>query len=124
MFIIIDYNQIIGDYIMIKWMSRVAADRGKSLLPSTIITLAIVAMLIISGPAQAVAVNLIGLQTSYDQGNKIDFQVKIEINDPDKFVPITNISLNLTGPVNKKRIFALNGTPISGDHIIRIKPVS
>ncbi len=109
---------------MIKWLSRAAGNKSKSLLSSTIITLVVVAMLILSGPAQAVAVVISGLQTSYDQGNKIDFQVKIEINDPDKFVPITNISLNLTGPVNKIRIFDLNGTPISGDPIIKIKPVS
>ncbi len=124
MFIIIYYNQIIGDYIMLKWMSRVAANRGKSLLPSTIITLAIVVMLIISGPAQAVAVVISGLDGPYMKGESIDFQVKIEINDPDKYVPITNISLDLNGPVRKETIFDLNGKRISGDHNITIEPVS
>ena len=109
---------------MIKWMSRVATSRGKSLLPSTIITLVIVAMLLISGPAQAVAVVISGIQDSYTKGDDIDFQVKIELNDPDKYVPISNISLDLTGPISKKIFFTLDGNRISGDCNIRIKPVS
>ena len=124
MFIIIDYNQIIGDSIMVKWMSRVAADKGKSLLPSTIITLAIVAMLIISGPAQAVTVIIAGVKDSYTKGNDINFQVIIELNEQDKFVPITNISLDLTGPVDRTIFFALDGKRISGNCNIEMKPVS
>lgn len=109
---------------MVKWMNKIAGNRGKSLVPSTIITLIIVAMLIMSGPAQAVAVNITGLQDSYTKGSDIDFQVKIDINDPDQYVSITNVSLGLTGPINKTVYFALDGTRISGDCNIKIKPVS
>ncbi|MFZ3384203.1 MAG: hypothetical protein WA144_09780 [Candidatus Methanoperedens sp.] len=109
---------------MVKWLNNVTGTRGKSLVPSTIITIVIVAMLIISGPAQAVAVNIAGLEDSYTKGNDIEFQVKIDINDPDQYVSITNISLDLTGPVNKTIFFALDGKQISGDCKIKIKPVS
>jgi hypothetical protein len=105
-------------------LSNVAGNRGRSLVPSTIITLVIVAMLIISGPAQAVAVNIAGLQDSYTKGSDIEFQVKIDINDPDQYVSITNISLGLAGPINKTVYFALDGTRISGDCNIKVKPVS
>ncbi len=113
-----------GDYVMVKWLNNVTGNRGKSLVPSTIITLVIVVMLIMSGPAQAVAVNIAGLQDSYTKGNDIEFQVKIDINDPDQYVSITNISLDLTGPLNKTIFFALNGKQISGDCKIKVKPVS
>ena len=113
-----------GDYVMVKWLNNVTGTRGKSLVPSTIITIVIVAMLIMSGPAQAVAVNIAGLEDSYTKGNDIEFQVKIDINDPDQYVSITNISLDLTGPVNKTIFFALDGKQISGDCKIKIKPIS
>ena len=106
------------------WLSKINGNRGKSLVPSTIITLIIVAMLIISGPAQAVAVSILGQPGPYTRGSDIDFQVKIEINDPDKYVPVTNISLDLTGAVNRRIIFGLDGNPISGNCNINIEPVS
>ena len=99
-------------------------NQKKSFTASTLITLFIVLMLVISGPAQAVSVTISGLETSYTQGSSVNFQVKIEINDIDHFVPITNISLNLTGPENKNRVFGLDGTPLSGDSIIIIVPFS
>jgi len=109
---------------MLKWMSRVATSRGKSLLPSTIITLVIVAMLLISGPAQAVAVIISGNQGSYTKGEDIDFQLKIELNDKDKYVPLTNISLDLIGNVSRHAVFSLDGTRISGTCNIKMKPIS
>jgi len=71
-----------------------------------------------------VAVNISGIQPAYMKGSEINFQVNIKLNDPDKYVSITNISLNLTGPVNKTITFALDGTRISKDCNIKIKPVS
>jgi hypothetical protein len=109
---------------MVKWLSKVAGNRGKSLVPSTIITLFIVAMLIISGPAQAVAVNIAGLDPSYTKGEDVDFQIKIDINDPDQYVSITNISLDLNGPVKKTIFFTLDGKQISPGCNIEITPVS
>lgn len=109
---------------MVKWLSNIEGKKNRSLVPSTIITLFIVGMLILSGPAQAVAVNISGLQDSYTKGSEINFQVNIELNDPDKYVSITNISLNLTGPANRTIIFALDGTRISKECNIKIKPIS
>ena len=65
----------------------------KSFLASTTITLLIVAMLILSGPAQAVSVMISGLQGSYTQGDSINFRVTIEINEPDQNPPMTDISI-------------------------------
>jgi len=93
-------------------------------VPSTIITLIIVAMLIMSGPAQAVAVNIAGLEGPYTKGEDIDFQIKIVINDPDQYVSITNISLDLNGPVKKTIFFTLDGKQISPGCNIEITPVS
>ncbi len=100
-------------------------NQKRTFVTSTLITIFIVVMLIISGPAQAVSVIISGLQTTpYAQGSRVNFQVQIKINDPDQFVPITNISLNVTGPTNKARTFLLDGTPIAGDAIINITGVS
>jgi PGF-pre-PGF domain-containing protein len=96
---------------------------NKSIFTSTFITLIIVGMLIFSGPAQAVSVLILGLQDQYPQGSNVKFQVKININDIDRFVPISNVSLDLTGPISKNRTFLLNGAPISGDDNIIIEPV-
>ncbi|VVB92821.1 Uncharacterised protein [uncultured archaeon] len=51
---------------MTRWLSWISDKKHKSLIPSTLITLVIVAMLIISGPAQAVQVNL----TTTDLNNR------------------------------------------------------
>lgn len=83
------------------------SNQKRPFLASTIITLFIVVMLIISGPAQAVSVSILGLQGPYRQGSNIQFQVKIDINDPDQFVPAKDITLNLTGPANPGAVFPL-----------------
>ncbi|MCX9011814.1 MAG: PGF-pre-PGF domain-containing protein [Candidatus Methanoperedens sp.] len=97
--------------------------KKRSVVASTLVTLIIVAMLIISGPAQAVSVSISGLQTApYTQGSNVEFQVTINITDPDRFVPVTNISINVTGPSGINRTFAPDGTPLSGDPVISIDP--
>ncbi|MFZ3169164.1 MAG: PGF-pre-PGF domain-containing protein [Candidatus Methanoperedens sp.] len=95
-------------------------NQKRPFLASTVVTLFIVIMLIISGPAQAVSVSILGLQGPYTQGSSIQFQVKIDINDPDQFVPAKDISLNLTGPTNPSAVFSLDGKKVSGDSIIKI----
>lgn len=98
----------------------------KSILSSALITVFIVIMLIISGPAQAVSVIISGLQNDpYIRGNSVNFTISVNITSPDESVPVTNISLDVTGHhVSLNRTFALNGTPISGDPTITILPVS
>lgn len=110
---------------MVKWLSNIEGKKNRSLVPSTIITLFIVGMLILSGPAQAVAVSILNGQDSYTKGSDIDFQIKLDINDPDQYVSITNISLDLNGPVNQTIFFTLDGKRISpGGCNIEITPVS
>ena len=108
---------------VVKWITGASRGRGKSLIPSTIITLAIVAMLVLSGPAQAVSVMIIGDEGEFTQGSDVKFQVKIDLNDNDKYVPLTNISLDLTGNVSRKAVFDLSGKKISGNCNIEMKPV-
>jgi PKD repeat protein len=98
----------------------------KSIVSSALITVFIVMMLIISGPAQAVSVIISGLQNDpYTRGSSINFTVSVNITDPDKYVPAANISLDVTGEVNLNRTFALNGTPIpDGNPVINITPVN
>lgn len=110
---------------VVKWITGDSRGRGKSLIPSTIITLAIVAMLILSGPAQAVAVLILG-EDSYTKDKDIEFQVKIDLNENDKYIPLTNISLDLTGTVSQRAVFDLNGEKISSNSNCNIEmtPVS
>ncbi len=96
----------------------------KQFFAKTIITLFIVSILIISGPGQAISVFISGLDPSYPQGNSINFTMLITINDRDKFVPMTNITLDVTGARSFNGTFRLDGTPISADPIISMMPVS
>jgi PGF-pre-PGF domain-containing protein len=93
---------------------HISNDKFKK-ISSVGITLAIVLMLILSGPASAVTIKISGLDTEYTKGNNVEFQVSITLHSPDKFVPISNFSLNLTGPTSKIWIFDPNGTVISAD---------
>ncbi|MBU4221783.1 MAG: PGF-pre-PGF domain-containing protein [Euryarchaeota archaeon] len=99
-------------------------NKKKSFITSTLVTLLVVVMLILSGPAQAVLVTISGLQTTYKPGSYVNFTVSIEISDPDAFVPMSNISVDVTGPQNINTTFALDGTPKSSNSIISITPVS
>ncbi|MFZ3166118.1 MAG: PGF-pre-PGF domain-containing protein [Candidatus Methanoperedens sp.] len=96
----------------------------KQFFAKTLITLFIVSILIISGPGQAISVFISGLDPSYSQGNSVNFTMLITINDRDKFVPMTNITLDITGARSFNGTFRLDGTPISSDPIISMMPVS
>ena len=88
------------------------------------ITLGIVLMLIISGPASAVTVGIIGLSGSHVQGTDVSFTVNITIDEPDKYVPISNLSLDISGSVNSEHFFTLDGTLIVPNNSITITPIS
>ena len=79
------------------------------------ITLIIVILLILSGPANAVLVEISGLSSEYTKGNEVKFKISITLHDPDKYVPITNFSLNLMGPTPNVWIFDTTGTVIPLD---------
>ncbi len=97
-------------------------NQKKSFLASTFITLIIVSMLIFSGPAQAISVLILGLQDKYTQGSSVKFQIEIDINDVDKYVQVSNVSLEMEGPVKKSSTFLLDGTKVAGDDNITIEP--
>jgi len=88
------------------------------------ITLIIVILLILSGPANAVLVEISGLESEYTKGNEVKFEISITLHDIDEYVPITNFSLNLMGPTPNEWIFDTTGKVISknnGDiNIIRV----
>ena len=80
------------------------------------ITLIIVILLILSGPANAVIVDISGLSSDpYTKGNEVNFEIHITLHDPDQFVPITDFSLNLMGPTPNEWIFNTTGTVIPED---------
>lgn len=86
-------------------------------------------MLIISGPVSAVTVDLVLTEPStgtVTQGGSVNFTVSITINTPDKFVPIENFSLSLTGPTLKQWFFTPAGVvvPQEDPGNITIDPVS
>ncbi|MBU3967275.1 MAG: PGF-pre-PGF domain-containing protein [Euryarchaeota archaeon] len=96
----------------------------KSFVVSTLITLFIVAMLIFSGPASAVIVSISGLSGSITQGSSKEFNISITLESPDKYVPISNLSLNISGNTPKQCIFDTAGTIISCDSGITISAIS
>lgn len=77
------------------------------------ITLIIVILLILSGPANAVLVEISGLSPEYTKNNEVKFKISMTLHDPDKYVPITNFSLNLVGPTPNVWIFDTTGKVIS-----------
>lgn len=92
---------------------------------SIAITLAVIFMLILSGPAGAVTVGITGLsgtQTAY--GTPVSFVVDITIDDPDTYVPISNLSLDITGPINAEYGFSLDGSAIVTNDNITVTPIS
>ena len=92
---------------------------------SIAITLIVIFMLILSGPAGAVSVSIAGLsgtQTTY--GIPVSFTVDITIDDPDTYVPISNFSLDITGPITAEYGFSLDGSAIVSNDNITVTPIS
>lgn len=92
---------------------------------SLAITIGIVLMLIISGPAGAVKVGISGLDgTSSTKGDTITFDVSATIEDADSYVPIENLSLAFTGATEKEVVFSIDGNIIDGGNGIEVKRTS
>jgi translation elongation factor EF-1beta len=103
---------------------------GKGLLKmryaSVAVTIAIVIMLILSGPATAIQIGLNIDNTTPVQGEKVTFTVTTDISGMDKYVPMENFSLLLYNDdkVVRNIVFALNGTIISGGQGVTIDPIA
>lgn len=61
-------------------------------------------------------------QTVY--GTPVSFNVSITIEDPDTYVPISNLSLDINGAVSAEYFFALDGTPLVQNDSITITRIS
>ncbi|MDO8725194.1 MAG: PGF-pre-PGF domain-containing protein [Candidatus Methanoperedens sp.] len=87
-----------------------------SFIASALITIFIVAMLIISGPASAVIVKIVGLDgASITSGDSKIFDINVTLENPDKFVPISDFSLNISksGTTVKQCKFDTAGNKLS-----------
>jgi PGF-pre-PGF domain-containing protein len=79
------------------------------------ITIAVVIMMVLSGPVSAVTIGITGLDgTSPTQGESISFNVTATIEDTDRYVPIDNFSLDITGSTSKEVVFSTEGNVLSG----------
>jgi translation elongation factor EF-1beta len=103
---------------------------GKGLLKmryaSVAVTVAIVIMLILSGPATAVQIRLNINNTTPVQGEEITFTVTTDITGMDKYVPMQNFSLLLYNDdkIVRNVVFAPNGTILSGSQGVTIDPIT
>jgi len=88
-------------------------------------TVAIVLMLVLSGPATAVQMGLDIDNTTPAQGEEITFNVRTDITEKDKYVPMQNFSLLLykDNKVVHNVVFAPDGTILSGIPGVTISPI-
>ena len=90
---------------------------------SIFITLTIITILIIVGPARATILQISTDKTSYSSDDDVvSFEIGINIED-NETLPINNITLNIT-PSNKICVFYPNGSIISGCENINIKVIN
>ena len=79
------------------------------------LTLLIITMLILSGPAAAVSINVSSLPTKIEQGNSLNFILDTNISAGEN-IPIYNITINVmnsTGNSVGNYTFYQNGTAIT-----------
>ena len=80
------------------------------------IAIAVVIMMVLSGPVSAVTIGITGLDgTTPTKGDSVTFNVTATIEDTDRYVPIDNFSLDITGATSKEVIFSTGGAILSGD---------
>jgi hypothetical protein len=89
----------------------------KSKLWSVFLTLAVIGMLIFSGPAQAVSVSIGSISTTTPEpGDVVTFTAEVEVNI-DENIPVTQVELQLTGAANISCYYAMDGTLISSEPV-------
>jgi len=87
------------------------------------VTAFIITLLILAGPAEAFSLELNISETNPQYGDEISFIVSLNINTGER-LPVTDLTLQLFGPVDINCKFRTDGSPISGCHNITIIPVS
>ena len=92
---------------------------------SIALTLGVILMLIIAGPASAVTMKVVIDNTTPTQGEEITFTVTTNLAENDRFVPMTNLSLVLTkdGSEVENVLFTPGGTLLSNSTGISITPI-
>ncbi|WP_135606156.1 PGF-CTERM sorting domain-containing protein [Methanococcoides sp. NM1] len=89
------------------------------------ITIAVVIMMVLSGPVSAVSMEIAGLNGStHTKGTSVSFDVTATIEDTDSYVPIDSFSLGITGPTDKEIEFFTNGKALSEVSGITVKAVT
>lgn len=88
--------------------------RNKKSVISALVTVMVVLMLIFSGPAGAVTVEISGLSGSITKNDSKTYYIEVDIDDPDTQIPIDNLTLKIVGSTNKNVVFVPNGTILSG----------
>lgn len=83
----------------------------------------IIALLVISGPAQAFVLDLTSDKSSVSKGETVVFNASVDINSNEN-LPISKLVLELNGPETVSCEFNVDGTIISGCKGITIKKIS
>ncbi|MDK2940040.1 MAG: hypothetical protein PWQ51_2205 [Methanolobus sp.] len=98
----------------------------KTKYASVAVTVTIVLMLILSGPATALNMGISINNTTPAQGEEITFTVTANITGIDKYVPMQNFSLALSkdGSVVRNVVFSPDGTILSGGSDVTIVSIS
>ena len=98
----------------------------KTKYASVAVTVTIVLMLILSGPATAIRMGIDIYNTTPAQGEEITFTVTANITGIDKYVPMQNFSLALSkdGSVVRDVVFSPDGTILSGSSGVDIDPIA
>src|SRR6056297_1540699 len=89
------------------------------------ITIAVVIMMVLSGPVSAVSLGIADLDgNTYTKGTSVTFDVTATIDDTDSYVPIDSFSLDITGATSKEVVFSTDGDVLSGDEGITVEAVT
>ncbi len=114
-------------YVQIKFKSAIRTSNSKKSrrnLISMALTLAIIGLLVLSGPISAVIVNISSDKTTYTAtDSSVVFTVDVDI-ESDERVPVQNLTLTISGTTSKNCVFDLAGNAISGCSNLTITPVN
>ena len=95
----------------------------KNKLISALVTLAVITLLILAGPAQGFTLNLIVDNASPTQGQIITFTAEIDIPTGEQ-IPVQELTFSISGTSNKECKFYVIGDAISGCDGMTIKRIN
>ncbi|MEM3113219.1 MAG: hypothetical protein QXI33_02230 [Candidatus Pacearchaeota archaeon] len=85
---------------------------NKNNLYAGLISLGIISLLVLAGPANAFNINLLSDKQSVVQGEDVSFNLKLDLT-PYNENNVKNIKLSLDGPLTRNCLFDVNGSMIS-----------